>query len=183
MSTELSLTILSISLLSIGITLLLPIAVQGLKALPRARIAGIVLTCICMAWTCWTLRTHPVDFLAFLTPGKLLISGLILTPLICIFLNNLLCARALGGIMMLWPMPIILATRDYVTCWRLVPITIGYISLTLGMFAVFHPWMVRVACEILSERPRLRAITAATFILAGCLCIVTIFTLGKVIGQ
>lgn len=183
MSAEFQVILLAIVLIAIGGALLLPQAQKGLLHVARHKIAGIVLTLLAMAWTCWTLYIHPVDFLAFLTPGKLILIGLIVTPLICLFLDNLLCARALGGLMMLWPMPIILATRDFVTPWRLVPITLGYISLTFGMVAVFHPWTVRILCERLSERHSLRQISAAGFILAGFLCIFAACTFGKVVGQ
>jgi hypothetical protein len=183
MSAEFQVILLGILLIAIGGALLLPQAQQGLLRVPRHKIAGILLTAIAMTWTCWSLYVHPVDFLAFLTPGKLVLIGLIVTPLICLFLDNLLCARALGGLMMLWPMPIILATRDFVTPWRLVPITLGYLSLTFGMVAVFHPWTVRILCERLSEHRTLRLISAAGFMLAGFLCLFATCTFGKVVGQ
>ena len=183
MSAEFKVLILAGVLLLCGIALLLPKAQDAVAKLPRHRLGGIVLTCLAMAWACWTLTIHPIDFLAFLSPTKILIGGLILTPLICIFLENLLCARALGGIMMLWPMPVILATRDYVSCLRLIPITIGYISLTLGMIAVFHPWTVRVVCEYLSENKHVRLLLAFAFILASMLCVIAMCSFGKVVGQ
>lgn len=183
MSAELSVSLLAILLLLIGGALILPQAEGSLLKLPRHKLAGILLTALCMGWTCWTLLHHPIDFLAFLTPTKIVIGGLILTPLICLFLDNLLCARALGGLMMLWPMPIILATRDYVTTLRLIPITLGYISLTLGMVAVFHPWTVRMTCERLSEYRTLRLTVAAVLLLAGVLCFISVCSFGKVVGQ
>lgn len=183
MSAEFKVLCLAGALLLTGIALLLPTAQKAVAQFPRHRLGGIVLTCIAMAGACWALTVHPIDFLAFLSPTKILIGGLILTPLICIFLENLLCARALGGILMLWPMPVILATRDYVSALRLIPITIGYISLTLGMIAVFHPWTVRVVCEYLSENKHVRLLVAISLILASMLCVIALCSFGKVVGQ
>ncbi|MBQ9693432.1 MAG: hypothetical protein IJV69_01580 [Kiritimatiellae bacterium] len=178
-----SVLLLATILLAIGGVLLTKGAATLVGRLPRHRLAGIILTCLCVAWAGWTLTIHPIDFLAFLTPGKILIGCIILTPLICIYLDNLLFARALGGILMLWPMPVILLTRDYLTTWRLVPITIGYISLTAGMFFVFHPWIFRCICETLAENRKIRFITAWSFILAGLLCFIATNLFGKVLGQ
>lgn len=183
MTAALSVFILAVILLALGIIFLLPGADHWIKATPRNQIGGIVLTVLCMTWMGYALYFHPIDFLAFLTPTRVLIGCIILTPLICIFLNNLLCARAIGGLMMLWPMPIILLTRDYVTMWRLIPITIGYISLTCGMFIVFHPWILRIVCEHLAEQRNMRMMTALLFLLAGIFCLATITQFGKVIGQ
>jgi hypothetical protein len=183
MPAEIQVILLAIGLLVVGGLLLLPLAEKGILTVPRHKIAGIILTTLAMAWTCWTLYIHPVDFLAFLTPMKLLLIGIIVTPLICIYLDNLLCARAIGGILMLWPMPIILATRDFVTMWRLIPITIGYLSLTFGMVAVFHPWSVRILCERLSEYRVFRLTFAMVLIFAGILCLLATCSFGKVVGQ
>ena len=183
MSATAAVFLLAIILFALGAALLPARSATVLAKVPRARGAAIALTCLCMAWATWTLYVHPIDFLSFLTPTTLIVGGLILTPLICIYLDNLLFARALGGIMMLWPMPVILLTRDYLTTWRLVPITLGYISLTLGMIIVFHPWTFSCACEALAEDPKKRLNVAALLLLAGLLCGVAPLFFGKVLGQ
>jgi hypothetical protein len=183
MTAEVAILTLAVVLLLLGGALFLPKAETALLKLPRHRIAGVTLTLLCMTWTYLTLRMHPIDFLAFLTPTKLLVACVVLTPLICIFLDNLLCARAIGGLMMLWPMPVILLTRDFLTTWRLVPITIGYISLTLGMIIIFHPWTLRRACEMIAESKPIRLATAAFFLLASVLCFAAVNFFGKVLGQ
>jgi hypothetical protein len=175
--------LLATILLGLGTTLCLPKAPTWVHKLPRARLLGALLTALCTAWAAWTLYLHPVDFLAFLTPGRLLVGSILLTVLLILFLENLLCARAIGGIMMLWPMPVILLTRDFLTTWRLVPITIGYISLTLGMIIIFHPWTLRRACEMIAESKPIRLATAAFFLLASVLCFAAVNFFGKVLGQ
>lgn len=183
MTAHLGVSLLAVLLLLCGAFCLLPCAPKAILRFPRSRIGGILLTCVCMTWVTVSLYYHPIDFLAFITPTRLFISGILLTSAICIFLQNLLCARAFGGLLMLWPMPIILLTRDYLTAWRLIPITIGYISLTLGMFAAFHPWRVRIASEILAEKQPLRTAFAVALITAGTLCLIALTQFEKVVGQ
>lgn len=156
---------------------------ERLCALPRAKVPGILLTLLCWIWVTVALIRQPLGLLPFLTPATTLLLGIVCAAGSCIFLQNLLCARAVGGLMMLWPMPVIVAVRDQITLWRLVPVTVGYISLTLGMFIVFYPWIFRVICDQLTHRPRLRR--AAVCLLAGAaiLTVVACLSLGKVVGE
>ncbi len=174
---------LAVVLGALGGALFLPVAARGVKAVPRAVVPGWVLSALCWVWITAELYLHPIDFLAFLTPKMTLLLGVICIPLSWVLLANLLCARAIGGLMMLWPMPVILAVRDFETAWRLVPVTLGYISLTFGMFVVFYPWLMRVVCDALARSELLRRLAGVGLLLAGCLCVVTACSLGKVVGQ
>ncbi len=124
---------------------------------PRNRLAGMILTACAWIWVGIELYRHPVDLLAFFSPTTTLCLALVCIPLSWVLLENLLSIRALGGLLMLWPMPVILAIREHDSLWRLIPITLGYIHLILGMIFVFYPWTGRVICEWLAERkPRLQ---------------------------
>ena len=170
----------------LGAVTLLPIGPALYRALPRANKTGAVLATLCWAWVAAELTLHPIDFLAFLKPSYIIALCVICVPLSWVLLRNLLCPRAIGGLLMLWPMPVILAVRDFETAWRLVPITLGYISLTAGMFAVFYPWMVRVFCEKLSvsiHAQRNRALFGILLLLAAALLLIALISYGKVIGE
>lgn len=156
---------------------------KKIALLPRAKIPGIMLTLICWAWVTAGLLLHPVDLLAFLTPVTTVILGVVCAVASCVLLQNLLCARAIGGLMMLWPMPIIVAVRDQITAWRLVPVSVGYVSLTLGMFIVFYPWIFRKICDALATHNRARIITAIACAITAVLTGVCWTALGKVIGE
>lgn len=167
----------------LGVFLFTPAAPGGVRMLPRAKMLGYALSTACWAWVAAELYLHPIDFLAFLTPTRVIVGAAVCLPLTWVLLNNLLCARAIGGLLMLWPMPVILAVRDQVTLWRLVPVSIGYLSLTFGMFVVFYPWIFRVCCDALSERRGLRHAVATAFVALGVLTAIATVALGKVVGQ
>lgn len=166
-----------------GLGLFLPKATAWVRALPRARITGAVLSSVCWLWAGVWLWQHPIDFLAFLTPPVVVVGTVVCALLSLVLLQNLLCARAIGGLLMLWPMPVIVAVRDQLTNWRLVPISIGYVSLTLGMFIVFYPWIFRVGCEKVAEDRRIRQGLAWGLLAAAGATLVAMALLGKVVGE
>ncbi len=173
---------LAILLVAIGAFLLINKSATLIKALPRARILGCVLSTICWGWIAAELTLHPIDMIPF-SATTLLIVCTACVPLSWFLLSNLLCARAIGGLMMLWPMPVILAVREFVTLWRLVPVTVGYISLTLGMFIVFYPWWLRVFCDKLATHATTRQTVAVVLIFFGILVAFSAMFFGKVVGE
>lgn len=114
-----------------------------MKALPTDKTAGAILTTIAWIWAAITLNAYPVDFLAFVQGPLTFIIAIICIPLSIFLMPDQLASRALSALYMLYPMPMILATRDAETAWRLLPITLGYISLTFGMVIMFYPWHLR----------------------------------------
>ncbi|MEG1479610.1 MAG: hypothetical protein RSD41_01190 [Kiritimatiellia bacterium] len=174
-------SILAFVLVLFGAWLLFPSSVKGLRAFPRARILGCVLTTIAWGWTTAELVCHPIDFLAFVQPYLLWV-GILCIPLSWYALANLLPCRALGALLMLFPMPLILATRDYVTGWRLIPITFSYLCLTFGMFVVFYPWILRRVCHTLADCPRLRKAAGIAALLIGGAVGIAVLSFGKVVG-
>ena len=167
---------------SFGVLLLLPCASRVLTALPRLRITGIVLSAVCWIWVGAELYLHPIDFLSFLTPERIIFLTILCIPLTWLLLPNLLCTRAIGGLLMLCPMPLIHAVRDQVTDWRVVPVLVGYFCLVVGMFAVFYPWTFRMACGFLAKHRLLRTIFAGGWIVVTILLCFTFCSLGKAVG-
>lgn len=175
--------VLALALLACGGSLLHPASARLLGELPRAYAVGVVLSAICWIWVMAQLLLFPIDFLAFLTPMRVIVGGIACMVLTWVLLDNLLCARAIGGLLMLWPMPVILAVREQVTLWREVPVAVGYLSLTLGMIVVFYPWVFRKGCEVVAKYACLRRILAWSFLVLGLLTVCTLVALGEVIGE
>lgn len=174
---------LAVALLACGGFLLHPASPRLVGKLPRAYAVGVVLSAICWIWVMAQLLLFPIDFLAFLTPMRVIVGGIACMVLTWLLLDNLLCARAIGGLLMLWPMPVILAVREQVTLWREVPVVVGYLSLTFGMTVVFYPWIFRKLCELVVKYVVLRRILAWSFVVLGLLTVCTLIALGEVIGE
>lgn len=157
----------SVCFFALGGLLLSPWGEKVVGGFPRNKIVGYVLSAIVWIWVGVELYLRPVDLLAFVSPGKTLIIALCLIPASWILLENLLAVRAFGGLLMLWPMPVILAVRSDPSLWRLVPVTLGYLHLILGMIFVFHPWTLRIFCDKLVNHSRGRCTLGVCYLFAG----------------
>ncbi len=166
-----------------GVALLLPQAPRGLLAFPKMYKVGCVLSATAWIWTALQLGLHPIDFLAFLTPTVLVVGTLVCVPLTWYLLENLLSVRGLGALLMLFPMPVLIAVREDVSAWRLLPVSVSYAALTLGMVLVFHPWTGRVLCEKLAGNAVIRKSVGGLCLVLGLLMAIGTFMLGEVIGQ
>ena len=175
--------VLAVALLACGAFLLHPASARAVGALPRAYRLGVALSALCWVWVMAQLVLFPIDFLAFLTPWRTIFGGIVCMVLTWVLLENLLCARAIGGVLLWWPMPVILAVREQVTLWREVPVVVGYLSLTIGMIVVFYPWVFRKWCEVVARRACVRRILAWSLLAVGLLTLCTLAALGEVIGE
>ncbi len=143
-----------------------------LKAAPRNQIAGCILSAIAWAWAAFAVKEMGLDFmmpymkyLPFLTIG--------LIALTWIFLKELLTSRAIAGILMLFPMPLILSMRADPSAFRLIPITFSYIMAVLGMDIMLYPWHHRNALFWLAADTRRLRCVAPVFLTLSALFFVT----------
>jgi hypothetical protein len=166
--------------LALGGLLSSPLGVKVVAGFSRHQLTGYILSAIVWLWVGVELYLRPVDLLAFVSPGKTLGIALLLIPASWVLLSNLLPVRALGGLFMLWPMPVILAVRSDPSLWRLVPVVVGYVHLIFGMIFVFHPWTLRVFCEAGVRRPQSIQLVGAGYVLIGILMFFTAFMLQPV---
>ncbi len=120
----------------------------------RSRITGIILCLTAWAWAGYALWTLPIDFLM---PYRKYIPYLVLVcaPMTCISMENLLACRALGGILVLYPYHLLLTARSHPSAWRLLVVTIAYISIIKGMTLLLYPWKMRQCVVWMKQRPQL----------------------------
>jgi hypothetical protein len=113
-----------------------------LLKLPRSKAAGVILLAIDAVWCFWLISTMDLEEFAWL---RLYVQVAIpvLFFLTVIFVDELLAARALGILAMLVAEPIISAAFLRPESWRLLLVTLAYIWLTLGMFWVGKPYLLR----------------------------------------
>jgi hypothetical protein len=115
---------------------------KWLLKLPRSRVAGIVLLAIDATWCFWLISTMDLEEFAWLKPYvQLAIPALFF--LTVIFVDELLAARALGIFAMLLAEPVISSAFLRPEVWRLLIVLLAYVWLTLGMFWVGKPYLLR----------------------------------------
>ncbi len=117
-------------------------AIRGLRSFPRSRVMGALLSVIGFAWAWWLLHQTPMG--RFEQYRRLLYA---LFPLLCILVNilnsELLAPRALGGIMMLIPAPLLSAARWHPSPWRYLVIVIAYVLVIKGIALILSPYIFR----------------------------------------
>ena len=113
-----------------------------LAGFPRHRWAGRVLTVIAVGWVTYLVWNSQI---AWLERYRLLLC--VLSPvayaLIIMFVDELLAARALGGIFLLIPVLILEAAFVYPSNTRWVLTIFAYVLVVLGMILVWSPYMFR----------------------------------------
>lgn len=125
----------------IGIVLPGPVF-RWLQAFPRHRLSGLALTALCVCWSAWILYTAELGRFVFLRPA-IPVVAIITFSAVVYFLNELLAARALGGVLMLLANPILNSIRWVDSNWRLVITVLMYAWVVFGIILMLSPWQFR----------------------------------------
>lgn len=137
---------------------------------PRNRWAGWALTAIDLYWSAYLLFQMPMGSL---DKYKFLIYGLapVVFLLVVFLVDELLAARALGGLFLLVPAPMLDAARWHESNWRLVVVVLAYILAVKGMVLVLSPYMFRKTVERLTRRKGVSRVLHAAGLALGALLI------------
>lgn len=127
--------------------LLLPARCRGwARRFPRSRVAGALLSAIGFAWAWWLLAQTPLGRFEWLR-----IPLYVLFPVLLVAVNllneELLAVRALGGLMILVPAPVLAAARWHPSAWRYVVIVTAYVLVIKGIVLILSPYLFRRGAE------------------------------------
>ena len=117
-----------------------------LRALPRHRPAAWAFTAICFAVAARMLLTAPLGRFEGWKPLVYLLAPALFF-LTVHFVDELLAARALGGLLVLFPEPVLAASRMNDSPWRLVVVVLMYLWAVSGMLLVLYPYQLRLKSE------------------------------------
>jgi hypothetical protein len=121
---------------------------KAVKAFPRHVWSGRILAALDMAWSVYLVQDMPLGwFDAY--KGWLYVAGPILYGLIVLFMEELLAARALGGLLLLVASPILEAAAFRTESLRLVVVVMAYAWVLAGMALVLAPYRFRKSAEVL----------------------------------
>jgi len=124
-----------------------PAAARRLLArFPRDRWAAWALTAVDLAWAAWLLNQTPLgrfeaakDYLPVIVPAAFFA--------VVFLMDELLAARALGGLLILVPAPILDAARWHGSPLRLVMTIVAYGLAVQGILLVLSPYKFRKSVE------------------------------------
>ncbi|HMO50618.1 MAG TPA: hypothetical protein PKE26_01120 [Kiritimatiellia bacterium] len=147
---------------------------RALAAFPRNRRAGWVLAAIALIGSAMLVDQMT---LGGLSKYKSLL--VVITPvtfyLVTKFLDELLAARALGGLLMLIPTFMVDAARWHPSPWRLVVVSVAYIMVIAGIWIVLSPYKFRAWTSWLMATGGRRTVSGITLVaLAAALAITAV---------
>jgi len=139
---------------------------ECIKRFPRSKSAGWFLTAVDLVWSVWLL--HNIDFGRFEQFKPLLYW---LTPvvffLIIFLMDELLAPRALGGLFLLVPAPLLTVARWHRSEMRLVIVVLAYALVIAGMILVLSPYQFRKANALWIEDDKLCKTVGAVGVVLG----------------
>lgn len=123
----------------------------------RHEIWGWVLTSVNLAWAGWLiLHTPPFSAMPSIEP-MVYLGGPLAFFLVVVFLDEMLAARALGGLLLLVGSPIMMAARESESGLSVVMTLLAYAWVVAGMVLVVSPYRLRQALAYLTiDRRRFR---------------------------
>ena len=119
---------------------------EWLVAFPRNKWAGRILALGGLIWTEYLFLTIPLGQFERARPGLCIMVPVALV-LIVKFMDDLLAPRALGGLLLLIPAPLLSVARWHESPWRLVIVVVAYVMVIKGIVLVLSPYMFRRAVD------------------------------------
>jgi hypothetical protein len=115
---------------------------SAVKSFPRSKWAGRILTACALGWAAWILATSPLGRVERYKPWLYLLTPATFLLIIC-FMDELLAARALGGLFLLVPLPLLKAARWHESSLSIVMVLLAYALAVAGMALVLSPYLFR----------------------------------------
>ena len=143
-----------------------PQAEQLAKGFARHVWTGRVLATLAWIWAGWALYTMPLELLK---PIRQWIPLLVLAaiPLSWYGLTDLLSCRAMGGLLVLFPCPLLLAVREDPSPLRLALVIFAYLAIVMGMCLILYPYYLRRWIDWVIARPLRMQIAGAAAVALG----------------
>lgn len=120
---------------------------RALAVFPRNAWFGRTLAVVAFAWSTRLVMDMP---LGFVEPYKswLYVVAPLVYLLVILLMDELLAARALGGLLLLVAEPVLAAARmPGLSAWRLVIVALAYVWIIAGMALVLGPYWFRKTVE------------------------------------
>lgn len=115
---------------------------KALAAFPRSAPAAWVLTAIDLACVSYIVFNASLGRFDSWKPALYVVAPFCFFLLIQ-YLDDLLAPRALGGLLLLAPNPILAAARWHPSDWRLVMVVLAYVAIVKGMLLILSPYRFR----------------------------------------
>jgi hypothetical protein len=127
-------------------------AVQAAQGFARHVWAGRILATLAWVWAGWATYTMPLEFIVSFR-SWIPVMTLVAIPLSWYWMADLLGCRAVGGLLVLFPCPLFLASNANPSPLRLVLVIFAYLAIVVGMTLILYPYYLRRWLAWCATRP------------------------------
>ncbi|MBU0676597.1 MAG: hypothetical protein KJ626_00640 [Verrucomicrobia bacterium] len=128
---------------------------NALAGFPRNSAAARILVGVDLFWVAWVVLHASLGRFEFLKPG-VYVAAPVAYLLLVFFLDELLAARAVGGLFLLLANPVLNIARWHESDWRLVMPVLAYSWVIVGIVLVLSPFRFRHMADFLTGGSRAR---------------------------
>jgi hypothetical protein len=128
-------------------------AISFIRGFPRNKIAGWLLVAVDLAWSAWLLLQMDMGWLEKWKPLVYVLAPIAFF-LIVNFMDELLAARALGGLFLILPAPILDASQWHSSLFRLFIVVMAYIVVIAGMALALSPFRFRKTMQLITDNQK-----------------------------
>ena len=146
-------------------------AAEHVRRFPRSRVPAWLLTGIDLVWSARLILEVPLGRFEGLKP-LVYVAAPVVFFLIVFFVNELLSARALGGLLVLLPSPMLTAARWHPSELRLVVVVLAYAMAIEGMVLLLSPFVLRKQAAFLLRSDRSCRLTGGLSAALGSVLII-----------
>ena len=121
-------------------------AYKMLKSFPRNQWLGRILATIGLLWAAWLVYNMPMGRFDYLKKFLFIATPVVIGG-VFVYMEDLLAPRALGGLLLLYPAPVLALARLSNSNLSLIMTVVCYLMVVKGMVLVLYPWAFRKSCE------------------------------------
>lgn len=141
-------------------------------AFPRNAVAAWILTAITLAWSAALLYSSPMIAGIQWAQSLTVVLAPVAFVLGVLLLDELLAARALGGLLVLIPRTILDSAYIHDSPWKLAMTLLAYIMVVAGIILILSPFRFRHAAEVLMRNNVRSRLTGSIGVIVGIIAVV-----------
>ncbi len=113
-------------------------AIDWIRDFPRSKFPAWIITAACTIWVAWLLFQTPLSWFDRYKPSIYMLAPAFFLLMVH-YMDELLAPRALGGLFLLIPCPVIEVARQR----GLLLVSFAYVLVVIGIILVLSPYMFR----------------------------------------
>ena len=148
------------------------------KAFPRSVWHGRIISVICLVWSALWISAMPLGPLMIVRQYLWILLPISIAA-VWFLIPELLSCRAIGGLLVLLPAPMLSAAAWHPSNMRYIIIVYAYVMSIAGMFYIAFPWLLRDNITWLYDKPRRAKVMAVFKVAFGIALVILSFLFRK----